>query len=93
VIKQSLIKKNTMDIDSRTITNQVAKGRTILLTVISGCAFLFLSISILTAQTNALVSPPLGSFSELAKHVSPSVMNISVEEVVKGQEQRNQRLE
>lgn len=49
--------------------------------------FLLLPISIAAAQPNSRVSPPLGSFSELARHVSPSVVNISFEKVVKGQAQ------
>ena len=76
-----------MNNNNRTTTNQVVKGRTILMTIIYVCAFLLLSISIVAAQTNSLVSPPLGSFSELAKHVSPAVVNISFEKVVKGQGQ------
>jgi S1-C subfamily serine protease len=65
----------------RAPTNQIVKGRTISLMVILVSAFLLLPISLLEAQTKPLVSTPPGSFSELVKHVSPSVVNISVEKV------------
>jgi len=67
--------------------NRIVKGQTISLIVIFVYAFLLLPISLLQAQTKPLVSTPLGSFSELVKHVSPSVVNISVEKVIKGQAQ------
>jgi len=67
--------------------NQIVKGRTIFLMVIFVSALLLLPISLLQAQTKPLVSPPLGSFSDLVKHVSPSVVNISVEKVIKGGDQ------
>lgn len=51
-----------MEVNQRTVSDQVNRGRTILLTVISVCTFLLFSISIVTAQTDSLVSPPLGSF-------------------------------
>jgi serine protease Do len=63
------------------------KGRTISLMLIMVSALLLLPISPLQAQTKSLVSPPLGSFADLVKHVSPSVVNISVEKVIKGQGQ------
>ena len=36
------------------------------------------------AETKPAVSTPPGSFSELVKQASPSVVNISVEKVVRG---------
>jgi serine protease Do len=63
------------------------KGRIISLMVFFVSFLLLLSVSLLQAQTKPLVSMPSGSFSELVKHVSPSVVNISVEKVVKGRAQ------
>ena len=58
------------------------KSRRRLIILIS--AFLLLPVSMLQAQTTSIVSVPPGSFSELVKHISPSVVNISVEKIVKG---------
>ena len=71
----------------RACSIQEIKGRTISLMVVLVSTFMLLSISLLQAQTKPLVSTPLGSFSDLVKHVSPSVVNISVEKVVKGRGQ------
>ena len=45
---------------------------------------LAISASMLLAQTKPLALMPPGSFSNLVKQVSPSVVNISVEKMVKG---------
>lgn len=47
------------------------------------CALMLLSITA-KAETKSAVSTPPGSFSELVKQASPSVVNISVEKVVRG---------
>jgi len=67
----------------RSATNRIFKGRTISLMVIFVSALLLLPVSLLQAQTKPFVSSPPGSFSELVKHVSNSVVNISVEKVIK----------
>ncbi len=76
-----------MGIQQKPTTNQIVKGRTNFLVVILVLTFLLLGHPMFQAQATSLVSPPLGSFSELAKHVSPSVVNISFEKIVKGQAQ------
>jgi serine protease Do len=63
--------------------NQAVKGQSISLMVILVFAFLLLPISLLQAQTKPLVSVPPGSFSELVKHVSPSVVNIIAVKVMR----------
>ena len=67
--------------------NQAVKGRIISPVVILVSVFLFLPISLLQAQTKSLVSTLPGSFSELVKPISPSVVNISFEKIIKDQTQ------
>ena len=69
------------------VLNQAVKGQTISRVVILVSVFLLLPISLLQAQTKPLGSVPPGSFSELVKPLSPSVVNISFEKVIKGQTQ------
>ncbi len=76
-----------MGIQQKRTANKIVKGRTIFQVVILILSFVLLGHPTFQAQATSLVSPPLGSFSELAKHVSPSVVNISFEKVVKGQAQ------
>jgi serine protease Do len=81
------MKEDTMYSKKRACNNQAVKGRTISLMIILVSAFLLLPISLLQAQTKPFASASPGSFSALVKHVSPSVVNISVEKVVKGRAQ------
>lgn len=72
-----------MHSSKRAALNSRIKGHTISIMVIFVIALLVLPISPLQAQTKSLVISPPGSFSELVKHVSASVVNINVEKVVK----------
>ncbi|HIJ57363.1 MAG TPA: trypsin-like serine protease [Deltaproteobacteria bacterium] len=62
-------------------------GRHVFLIGLVFIAIALPSTSLLQAQTKAFVSTPPGSFSELVKHVSRSVVNISVEKVIKDRNQ------
>jgi serine protease Do len=69
------------------LLNQAVKGKSIFPAVILVAAFLLWPISLPHAQTKPLVAGLPGSFAELIKHVSPSVVNISFEKVIKSQAQ------
>ena len=58
-------------------------GRTAGIIVSLVCALMLLTFAQKAETTPALTNPP-GSFSELVKQASPSVVNISVEKVVRG---------
>ena len=83
----SPMKQGALPIFKNTLMNRTGKRSAILLRMILACALPLLSLSMVEAQPPPLVSPPLGSFSELVKHVSPSVVNISFEKVVNDQAQ------
>jgi len=67
--------------------NQAVQGQIVSLVVVLVSVFLLLPISLLQAQTKPLGSALPGSFSELVKPLSPSVVNISFEKVIKDQTQ------
>jgi len=86
-LAQRHIKEDTMGTQKREAAIQIVKGRTISLMVFLVSLFLLLPIPLLQAQTKPIVSMPPGSFSALVKHISPSVVNISVVKIVKGRAQ------
>jgi len=91
-IYQCAIKRKTLGDENCIMENNKHHGKKIYITgwnlfwLITGflVATLFGSVSTIEAQTSSVLPAAPGSFSQLAKKASPSVVNISTVKVIKG---------